>query len=111
MYSDTTPMSNDIDFKKYITELKTPWKTMGPDIDTALDIISKHAKTDTDIGDLELISVSDKGHEAEISFPDWQNELEKVFIHQYGLNDGRQIFKKVVMRLFLLSRGTAQQVH
>ena len=109
MYSDTSPMSNDIDFERYITELKTPWKTMGPDIDTALSIIGKHA--DSDIGELELVEVSDKGGETEISFPDWQNELEKVFVQQYGLNDGRQIFKKVVMRLFLMSRGTAQQLH
>ena len=111
MYNDTTPMSQDIDFEQYITELKTPWKTMGPDIDTALTIIGKHTQEDEEIGNFEVLSISVNGDETEISFPEWQDELEKVFIHQYGLNDGRLIFKKVMMQLFLIARGTAQQLH
>ena len=104
-------MYNDIDFDAYIADLKAPWKTMGPDMDTALTIITKHANTEMGLGTVELISVSDNMYETEISFPDWQSEVEKEFIHQYGLNGGKQIFKKVVMRLYQLSKGTAQQLN
>ena len=103
-------MYTDIDLKKYVAELKTPWKTMAPDMNTAQTIISKHAKTETELKAMDLLSISDSEHETTISFPDWQSEVEKAFIHQYGLNSGRQIFKKVVMRLYLLSKGTAQQL-
>ena len=111
MYNDTTPMSQDIDFDQYIAELKTPWKTMGPDIETALTIIGKHTEANEDIGNFEVLSVTVNGDETEISFPDWQDELEKAYIHQYGINNGRLIFKKVMMQLFLIARGTAQQLH
>lgn len=111
MVNDTELMYNDIDFEKYITELKSPWKTMGPDMDTAQAIITKHAKTEMELKAVELMSISDREHETEIRFPDWQSDVEKIFIHQYGLNSGKQIFKKVIMRLYLLSKGAAQRVH
>ena len=104
-------MHNETDFADYIAELKTPWKTMGPDMDTALSIITRHSSTTLDLDTVELISIAENEHETAISFPNWQSEIENVFIDQYGLNSGRQIFKKVVMRLFQLSKGTAQHLN
>lgn len=111
MGHDTELMYNNFDFEKYIAELKAPWRTMGSDLDTAQAIITKHAKTEMELKTVELMSISDSEHEIEIRFPDWQSEVEKIFIHQYGLNGGKQIFKKVMMRLYLLSKDTAQHVH
>ena len=104
-------MRNETDFAAYIAELKTPWKTMGPDMDTALNIITKHSSSARTLDAVELISIAENDHETAISFPNWQAEIENVFIDQYGLNSGRQIFKKVVMRLFQLSKGTAQHLN
>jgi len=103
-------MYTDIDLKKFIAELKTPWKTMAPDMATAKAIINKYAKTETGLDTVELLAISDSEQEIKISFPNWQAEAEKEFIQQYGLNSGKQIFKKVIMRLYLLSKGTAQQL-
>ena len=104
-------MYHDIDFDAYVAELKAPWKTMGPDIDTALDIISKHSRSEIELAAIELISVTDNNDGTQIIFPDWQSEVERVFIHQYGLDSGKQIFKKVMMRLFQLSKGAAQSLN
>ena len=104
-------MINDNEFKSFIAELKAPWKTMGTDMDTALNIICKHSGNNQELDSIELISVSDGQPAPQLTFPDWQSEVEKAFIHQYGPADGRQIFKKVVMRIYQLSKGTASQMH
>lgn len=105
MYSDSGFVNTEIDLEKYIAELKQPWKTMGDDMSTAKYIISKHSDAE-----LELLSVSENPFETSISFPDWQSELEKEYIQQYGLNSGKNIFKKVIMRFYQLSKGTAQEL-
>ncbi|MDH5180406.1 MAG: hypothetical protein OEY07_12115 [Gammaproteobacteria bacterium] len=104
-------MQTDIDLAQYIAELKTPWKTMSSDMDTALSIINKYTRTESSIETVELFSISDNEHETEISFPEWHIEVENVFIDQYGRDSGKQIFNKVIMRLYLLARGKAQHLH
>lgn len=108
MFNDSRLVESDTDLSAYVSELKTPWKTMGPDMDTAFKIISHHAKTELE---LELLSVSAEGGELAITFPDWQSQMEKAFVEQYGLNNGRTIFNKVMMRLYLMSKGQAQPLH
>lgn len=105
-------MYNEFDMAQYIAELKTPWLTMGPDMDMALSIITKHKRPgDGEPSSVELLSVSHDADETLIRFPDWQSEVEREFVRQYGLDNGRLIFKKVVMRLYQLSKGSAQNLH
>ena len=109
MYQDTKLINSFDDLEGMIAELKTPWKTMEEDMNQALIIITKHAKTEFDLG-LVTIHLNDND-DAEAEFPQWQNEIESHFINQYGLKDGKLIFNKVLMRLFQLSKGTEQQLH
>ena len=109
MYQDTRLVSSFDDLEGMIAELKTPWKTMEEDMNQALIIISRHAKTEFDLGLVTIHLNTDE--DTELEFPDWQNEIEKHFVNQYGLNDGKLIFNKVLMRLFQMSRGTEQQLH
>lgn len=105
MTSNTNQNYIETDFEKYISDLKAPWKTMGCDMNTARLIIDRLAEDEID-----LLSISDDAHEVKISFPDWQSEIEQTFINQYGQANGKEIFKKVMMRFFLLSRGQAHQL-
>lgn len=105
-------MLTDNEFKDFIAELKSPWKTMGCDMDTAYSVISKFQDSQNNADGLELVTLSENHlYQTEIEFPDWQSQIEKIFIEQYGAIEGKQIFKKVIMRLFLLSRGTAESIH
>ncbi|MGD8925413.1 MAG: hypothetical protein PVG20_01100 [Thioalkalispiraceae bacterium] len=108
MYNDTRLIDTDTDFDLFVLELKTPWKTMNHDMDTALKIITSHARFEMK---LELLTVSGNGDELEFDFPRWQTEMEKTFVDQYGLNQGKLIFNKVMMRLYLMSKGSAQPLH
>ena len=98
---------HDINLKQYIADLKAPWSTMAPDMDTAIEVINRYAKVD----EIDLLSIDDSESGAQIRFPDWQSEIERIYILQYGLADGRRVFKKVIMRLYQLSKGSAQQLH
>ncbi len=112
MYSDTRLLGPDTDLDEFLTKLKTPWKTMDSDMDTALGIITNHAKTEFEIETTQLMSVmKQQGGQISIEFPSWQADVEKAFINQYGLIDGKLIFNKVLMRLFQISKGTEQQLH
>ena len=108
MFNDLRLIQSGTDLDIFVAELKTPWKTMGPDMDTALKIITNHAKTEME---LELLTVTADGGELELSFPNWQTQVEQAFVDQYGLHDGKLIFNKVIMRLYLMSKGQAQQLH
>ena len=55
MHSDSRLIESDTDLSVYVSELKAPWKTMVPDMDTAFKIITNHARTEMD---LELLTVS-----------------------------------------------------
>jgi len=112
MYSDTRLFGADTDLDELLNKLKTPWKTMDSDMDTALGIITNHAKTEFESKKVQLINIAQR-HDGDISikFPGWQADIEKTFIHQYGLIDGKLIFNKVLMRLFQMSKGTQQQLH
>jgi hypothetical protein len=111
MYCDTQLIGPDTDLEQFVSELKMPWKTMDSDMDTALKIITNHAKTEMDLEGLPLVSITAAGEALHIDFPDWQEDIEKTFIHQYGLREGRMIFNKVMMRLYLMSKGDAQPLH
>jgi len=110
-YTDKKLIGPETDLKAFVSELKTPWKTMGADMDTALTIITNHAKTEIELEALELISLRREKSDFNVEFPDWQSEVEKTFVHQYGLIDGKLIFNKVLMRLFLMVKGKAQPLH
>jgi len=111
MFGDKRLTGPETDLKEFVSELAAPWKTMTADMDTALTIITNHAKTEIELERLDLFSVSAEKNVLQIEFPDWQKEAEKIFVHQYGLMSGKLIFNKVLMRLFLISRGAAQQLH
>jgi len=108
MYQDTRLISAVDDIEGFVAELKTPWKTMEADMDKVLTIITNHAKTEFDLG---LIIIRLDENNMDVEFPAWQNEIEKYFINQYGVNNGKLIFNKVLMRLFQMSKGTEQQLH
>lgn len=108
MYDDTRLIDNFQDLDGFIAELKTPWKTMGEDMDKALTIITNHARTEFDLGVITLRLDDD---DLDVEFPAWQDEIEKHFINRYGLKQGKLIFNKVLMRLFQMSKGAAQQLH
>jgi len=108
MFNDSRLIESDTDLAIFVSELKTPWKTMSSDMETALKIITNHARTEMD---LELLTLSKDGEEIELTFPDWQTQMEKTFVEQYGLNKGRMVFNKVMMRLYLMSKGQAQPLH
>ena len=44
MYTDTTLMGADTDLEELLVTLKTPWKTMDSDMNSALGIMTNHAK-------------------------------------------------------------------
>lgn len=111
MYNDKSLIGPDTDLNQFVSELETPWKTMGADMDTALKIITNHAKTEMELEKVELMTINYQQHAYSIKFPDWQSEVEKTFVHQYGLMSGKLIFNKVLMRLFLMAKGKAQPLH
>ena len=111
MFNDTKLIESDTDLGQFVSELKTPWKTMGTDMDTALTIITNHAKTEIELERLELVSIRLYDQSMQLNFPNWQSEVEQAFIDQYGLNHGKLIFNKVMMRLFLMAKGEAQRLH
>jgi len=111
MYTDTRLLGPNVDIDELLNTLKTPWKTMNSDMDTARTIISNHAKTEIEIKSAPLLSFIGQGNDIEITFPSWQGDVEKTFLHQYGLIDGKLIFNKVLMRIFQLAKGTEQQLH
>ncbi|MDH5446497.1 MAG: hypothetical protein OEY52_13160 [Gammaproteobacteria bacterium] len=104
-------MQNDKEFAEYIASLKSPWKTMGGDLNTAISIIEKYSDTGNDFSEIGFVAVSGNDSETTLSFPDWVSEIENTYIQQYGDESGKQIFKKVIMRLFLLSNGSAPNLH
>ncbi len=112
MYTDTRLFSADTDIEEFLITLKTPWKTMDSDMDTALGIITNHAKTEFEIENGQLMTViQQQDNEVTVEFPAWQADVEKTFINQYGLIEGKLIFNKVLMRLFQMSKGTEQPLH
>ena len=110
MYHDTRLLDGQQNLKELVTRLKQPWKTMHRDMDTAFCIIGQCIKTEAKFESRKLISLNKK-REWQLNFPNWQNELEKTLIHQYGLNHGKLILNKVLMRLFEMSRGTEVALH
>ena len=104
-------MDSKAEFQAYIADLKAPWKTMGADLETALSIINTQSKTVTELEKLQVVSASSNQQETELQFPDWQSAVEKAFVEQYGLDGGKRIFKKIIMHMYQLSKGTAQQLH
>ena len=111
-YTDKKLIGPDTDLKAFVSELKTPWKTMDSDMDTALGIITNHAKTEIELETTQLMTIIQlEGNQVSIEFPSWQTDVEKAFIHQYGLIEGKLIFNKVLMRLFQIAKGTEQQLH
>lgn len=104
-------MDSEIEFKEYLADLKAPWKTMSADLETALTIINTQSQPNSDPAKLVFASVSVEPKKTEFLFPAWHSEVERVFINQYGLDDGKRIFKKTVMRLYQMSKGTAQPLH
>jgi len=104
-------MDSEIEFKEYLADLKAPWKTMSVDIETALTIINTPSQTTTDPAKLVFASISVEPNKTEFHFPAWHSEVERIFIDQYGLDNGKRIFKKTVMRLYQMSKGTAQPLH
>ena len=112
MYTDIRSLGAGMDLEELISTLKRPWKTMNADMDTALTIISNHAKTEFDLEQMPLLNVmQESDDELYVEFPDWQQDIEDRFLHQYGLNQGRLIFNKVMMRLYQMAKGTEQQLH
>ncbi len=112
MYTDTRLLGPDTDLDEFLSNLKTPWKTMDSDMNTALGIITNHAKTEIEIETTQLLTaIEQTGDQISVEFPSWQSDVEKTFINQYGLIDGKLIFNKVLMRLFQIAKGTEQQLH
>ncbi len=111
MYSDTELVGPDTDLDEFISELKTPWKTMAADMETVFEIIANCTDAKNDHGQLELISLSTDQHTLKVIFPAWQSTLERTFVNQYGLINGKLIFNKVIMRLYQMSKGTEQYLH
>jgi len=112
MYTDTRLLGPDTDLGEFLIKLKMPWKTMDTDMDTALGIITNHAKTEIEIETTQLMSaIQHPDGLVSVEFPSWQSDVEKTFINQYGLIEGKLIFNKVLMRLFQISKGTEQQLH
>ena len=111
MYHDTGPVGPDIDLDEFISELKTPWKTMAADMETVFEIIGNCTDAKNDPGRLELICLSAEQHSLSVIFPAWQATLERTFVNQYGLTGGKLIFNKVIMRLYQMSKGTEQYLH
>lgn len=104
-------MNSEIEFKEYLADLKAPWKTMNADIETALTIINTQPQINSKSEKLVFASISIQEKNTDLLFPAWHSEVERVFIDQYGLDDGKRIFKKTVMRLYQMSKGTAQPLH
>lgn len=112
MYTDTRLIGPDTDIEEFLKILKTPWKTMDSDMDTALGIIANHAKTEFEIENRQQVTVMQRqDNNVTFEFPEWQTDVKKTFINQYGLIEGKLIFNKVLMRLFQMSKGTEQPLH
>lgn len=112
MFNDIRLFGQDEDIHELINELKSPWKTMNDDMDTALRIIGNCAQSETQIELRQLQFLEREPHrELTFRFPDWQAEIEQTFVQQYGLYTGKLVFNKVMMRLFQMSRGTEPQLH
>jgi len=104
-------MNSEFEFKEYLADLKAPWKTMSADLETALTIINTQPQINANPEELVFATVSVQAKKTELLFPAWHSEVERVFIDQYGVDDGKRIFKKTVMRLYQMSKGTAQPLH
>ena len=104
-------VEQDFDMGRFIADLKSPWMTMESDMSRALSIIKRYSDDENSSDDIEIVSVTKNSNHTKIQFPDWLSEVEKQFINEYGVEKGRYIFKKVVMRLYLLSNDKGPSLH
>jgi hypothetical protein len=105
MYTKTI----EVDFETYIDTLKEPWRTMDQDMQLAYEIILQTHDADEKVCLLDITHAGDD--EYHMHFPKWQELVESSLVQQYGDEQGRLIFQKVVMRLFQQTRNTAPALH
>ena len=98
------------DVHAYVESLKSPWQTMQQDVAEALAIIA--TETNRPLSQIKFIDkVERQGDAMVFSFPDWHAPVEQYFIQQYGEEQGRHIFEKVVIQLFRRARDTSLTIH